>query len=409
MTPQHLIPYNPTPPKNEQTFHHFARLPLELRLYVWELALPCERFLKVRLERRNPIVSHPQETSTAAGKSTNAESRDSIILLGRKLVPKLLNICKESRQAALHFYRVQLPCEYESDTTNDGLATATGNGTFYFNPEFDMLKIELSRRRESFLDFVLDLRARDPKNVGLLRLALDENDLGHGALRNIPLDECDLTSRCNFVKVLSSLEMVYFLSIERAGRMYIGLIGGIPTMNDWEMRRSLPVEGAVPKFQRLASDPRNIEEDLKKVYLGTFEPRKMVIRWKKLLQKYDIKPQPGVQYRLMTALELRPTYEQIIDQDSALNYLLREDKEWEEEVTKWQLRLPKAKIERETPEFLQGVPKTAIGFWLFPIESLGEMPPDHLSLEESLQFVNAAKRVADMTNYRPELGVLDLH
>lgn len=402
---QHLQSYKPEQTRNDQPFHHFVRLPQELRLYIWEISLPCERLLGVRLVLND---SQPRGDAVNAGEGSSACNEDKIIVSGRKVVPKLLNICKESRSAALKFYRVQLPCDYESNNTRGNSGKATGTGTFYFNPEFDIIKIRSSRRKRSFVDFVLALRSHDSKNVGLLNLAMDINDLGCDALRDAPLDGLDPAPRDDFTQTLSALKQVFFMSIEGAGRMYLGPLHGIPGMNDWEMLRSMPIKGSVPRFQRIKSDPRKIEEDLKKVYLGTFEPRKMIVRWRKILKKYSVNTQPGVQYRFLLACEPRPKETEIIDQKSAAEYILHEDKTFQDGVERWEKRLKNKKIPRETPEFLQTVPKTAIGFWLFPIQALGGLPPENLSLEESEQHISRSKSVVDMTDFRPELGLLDL-
>lgn len=406
-----MEPHNPKPQIDERSFHHFARLPQEIRLYIWELALPCERFIKLRLGGPSPSGSLPHQALAAAEAENGDERRDRIIVYGRKIVPKLLHVCRESKSAALKFYRIRIPCGYISNSHGDERAEPEGSDMLYFNPEFDILKIRPSRRRESLVDFLCLLRDRDPKGIGLLNLAIDANDFGSDAWRHLDLRKLNSDARSIFLSTLSCLRQVLFMSVEAAGRMYLGLLQGIPGMEDYEMRRSLPIEGSVARFERLQSDPRNIEPELDKVFVGIINPRTLYLRWKLLLRTFGVRSRPDVQHRLLLACEPRPQTTQIVDQQSAREYILKEDKDWKDGLERHRKRMPKMNIQDGTPEYLQTVPKTAIGFWMFPIEALGplpDLPSGEVGLADA-QFETVSNRsIVDMRESRPELALLDL-
>ncbi|RKF54954.1 hypothetical protein GcC1_207010 [Golovinomyces cichoracearum] len=87
--------------KQLDSFHLFSRLPIELRLSIYTLALP-RRILTVRYN----ASSHKFTSPTAA--------------------PALFSVCSESRQVAVKNYTLSF-------------GTTTSNPKIYFNPELDTL------------------------------------------------------------------------------------------------------------------------------------------------------------------------------------------------------------------------------------------------------------------------------
>ncbi|KAL6361113.1 hypothetical protein LRP88_04575 [Fusarium phalaenopsidis] len=173
--------------KATDSFHHFNRLPPEVRQIIWGFELNHERLLHVE--------AHPQ-----ADEDDN-ERPYKIILTECQPISKLALVCSESRAVTHRFYRVQLPCLYRWRGKQDA------KGTLYFNPELDTLEI----RGRFFANFVEDLWVQDPRNVGLINLALSKENL------IVPLDRA---MDYSLERVLSRLERVVFLYRGGLERMF---------------------------------------------------------------------------------------------------------------------------------------------------------------------------------------------
>lgn len=383
-------------------FHAFNRLPSEVRLYIWEMALPRERFLRIRLSPSScsSQVSQSVVASTDRKDSKKADGKYQVTVEGSKLVPKILHVCQEARYASLKFYRVQVPCHYES-------GDKSAKGVFYMNPEFDILKVHAGRNKDNFIRFIKDLQVIDPSKKGLTNLALDNNDMN--CIRSCELDEMDVTSRQSFIDTLSNLRQVFFLCLETTGRMFLGPLNGVMAIKGWEMHRSRPILGSVPSFRRLDRDPRSIEKDLARVFMGTFDPRQMFFSWKRLLQQCEIKQTTDIRYRFMVSCSPEGPHASIVDRQSAERAIEYEDEQWRKGLDMWEQTL--GKVDRETQAELEEAPQPAVGFWLFPLEALGSLPGEDQKVEDAdaeAETIFKPKRVEDLSNYHPELGLFDL-
>ncbi|KAJ3549495.1 hypothetical protein NM208_g473 [Fusarium decemcellulare] len=160
------------------TFPQFPRLPREIRLMIWELSLHRKRILHVDLTLLRPL---PEPWKWAP------------ILWQQNMISKFFRVNSESRYAALRFYRVHLPCEYQCN------GRVEKNATFYFNPELDIIQIT---GWKMFGWFAHSLWVNDPRHVGLINLKLtsyDYLDVKHDQT-NMPL----------LRQVVSRLERVIF-------------------------------------------------------------------------------------------------------------------------------------------------------------------------------------------------------
>ncbi|KAH7327388.1 hypothetical protein BKA65DRAFT_510496 [Rhexocercosporidium sp. MPI-PUGE-AT-0058] len=102
-----------------RTFTCFPLLPTEIRLRIWQYTLQQPRLLPIR-------TSYDLETKV-------------LIFHCSQLPPRLLSICRESRDEALHFYI---------------LVHGGGNSSFYFNSQTDTVSL---RRPDVWLEIIKSL------------------------------------------------------------------------------------------------------------------------------------------------------------------------------------------------------------------------------------------------------------
>ncbi|KAJ2991024.1 hypothetical protein NUW58_g2675 [Xylaria curta] len=404
---RHLRIINPAH-RGSRSFPSFELLPTELRLDIWQLSLQRPRFINIELSPKKHCGEQLQEeqspygTHNSLGKVVSG-THYCITANGSQLLSKLLRVSSEARQAALGFYRVHLACHFE-------LGDRQGHGTLFLNPEYDILHIQPGRDIYHFADFIHDLRAHDPLDVGLLNLALDHNCIAN--LPNIDFSNL-LASQAAFADTLANLRQVYFLCLENAGRIYLGPRGGIHTVTGFEFHRSRPIMSTIPTFDRVARDPRDgMDRDLSRVFVGTFDPRQMPCRWHLLLGAWQIRhPHQGPEYRFLVANgwgsgRMAKKAKNISDRDSAAEWLQQEEERWiagQERHAASILRRG-GKLPVESPEELERVPRPAIGFWLFPIEALGPIPGSDALLNPHDNGSSwESKRVVDMRHHWPEL------
>lgn len=119
------------------------------------------------------LNNHRRQTATQAGKnpeSTRNGERYYTILYRSDLLSKLLRVNRESREEALMFFRVHIPCRFSA--TRKG---RTAHGTLHINPEWDFLHISAEwPAKNTLISTLYHLKTmHDPRHVGLLNLAVD--------------------------------------------------------------------------------------------------------------------------------------------------------------------------------------------------------------------------------------------
>ncbi|RDW74231.1 hypothetical protein BP5796_07673 [Coleophoma crateriformis] len=77
----------PTP-----TFHWFSRLPIEIRLKIWALAMPGPRIVTIRIKSRDGVTIDATEPTTDSSQPDGREE-----LRSAPSAPALLHVCRESR------------------------------------------------------------------------------------------------------------------------------------------------------------------------------------------------------------------------------------------------------------------------------------------------------------------------
>lgn len=390
-------------PHHEDSFHPFPSLPKELRLQIWEDVIPQERMIRISLAphrgRRYDLASAAPryQRRNHLNKPISGE-RYRAVVHGRHLNSKYLRVNSEARSVALAFYRVQVPV-YMTGPTH------TERSVLYFNPEHDFLHIWADAPvKDTLIDFLWDLRAYDPRGVGLRKLGVDlegfcANDLQY-------LRKCDLLlirQRTVLVETLSQLSDVWFINLQASSTS-----GWKPQQrmsfhhtSRCHFRNNGPVLGDVPIFQRLGVDCRSgVEDELEKVYMGDVDPREVLFRWRRLLRTW------GVEYEISGQVDYR-----LFVGNVPLDFPKQQQSV---ELAEVQLAMEVATLEKNTAgdqivEDLEYLPKYAgssatqrpgnTGFWLFPLEAVGELGEGERLAD--MDFL--PRRVLDMRNHRPEL------
>lgn len=276
-------------------------------------------------------------------------------------------------------------------------------GILYLHPELDVLHLSPGNSSSHFVDFLTTIRTQDPRGVGLTNLAMHNNNINQ--LTGMDISTLDSIQKTSLKTSITNLRSLFFLSLESAGRMHTGPRNGIHHIRRYEMHRSRPVFSLTPSFERVGRDPRSIHRDLKKVFVGTFDPRGMIYKWLRLLDEWDVGSRINIQYQFLVSCSPGGSSNPgvIFDRDSAAQWLVDEDDRWRERqrrdahlITRRGGRVP---VER--PEELEQAPRPAVGFWLFSVEALGPMP-DHPRYDSHARSFKA-KRVLDMSEHWPEL------
>ena len=407
MTSQpHLRTLNSSQPNHdeESKFSLFPLLPKELRLKIWRQTLQRGRIIQLYLNNQRG------QTATQAGEnpeSTRNGERYFTIVYGSHLLSKLLRVNRESREEALKFFRVHIPCSFRA--TRKG---PTGYGALHINPEWDFLHISAEwPAKDTLVSFLYHLKTiHDPRHIGLLNLAGDGNGLNGNGLHELLLSDLDSEVRSAFVETLTQLREVWFVSTPRAGRQIVGPLSGLPTCETM-FNRSLPIMTVVPMFERLHRDPRAIAQDLKAL-TGLAGLRDVIQLWLQLLKKWRVVPL-GIDYRFLLAFDPTLAGDPISDRTSAQTWLQKEDDRWNGRApddgflkgkeVKWPVG---AENEKYINEDMEKAVRPAFGFWLFPVEALG--PIDEEGFCKDQLYRPRGKAFLDMTEYWPELAMTSL-
>lgn len=381
---------------NVQVFHPFPSLPKELRLQIWEDVVPQERMIRISLQPHN---GRRYELAAAAPRYLQRNhlhkpisgGRYRAVVRGRQLNSKFLRVNSEARSVALGFYRIHIPVYLTG-------STYTERSVLYLNPEHDLLHIWADAPvKDTLIDFLWDLKAYDPKGVGLRKLGIDlegfcANDLQYLRKSDLLL----IRQRTALVETLSHLSDVWFINLQAAS-------SGMKLQNKVHTSRchfvnSGPILGDVPIIRRLGIDVRSgVEDELEQVYMGEVDPREVLFRWRRLLRTWGIEFEAGqVDYRLFVGNvplafpSCQPS--KLAETRQAMELLSLGQ---EKSGSPGESLAPRNTIEQvDTPK------EAAVkGFWLFPVEAVGE-----LGEGERLADMNfLPRRVLDMRNHRPEL------
>lgn len=387
--------FNPNSSKNpnfECTFTCFSHLPTELRLLIWHFSLCHYRLLKIALDFT--LAPHPlPPLYQSKNRLGNIISNYGYVteVRGNKIYSKLLRVNKESRGAALNFYRVHFGCELKSRVLDaDGYPLCIPM-TFYVNPEYDIIHLKYVHKTNPPGDFLHDLKANDPKGIGLLNLALDHENI-------IPFlwSHPEGYARDAMAATLAQLRRVILIARLLDGRRSFSGYTFNRKPRKWQFHHSMPILSETTSFDLVGPDPRPIASDLQHIMTvskwnvgGVWIPPGFT-EFLTILEGFrvnKIQAQVLISTRRHFNLYLDPEPE-IDDLDSAEEYLRKELSPNCGSWDAWYNGRPC--IGEFTPP---DVP-AAFGMWLFPVEAFYTLPEGDLF---------------DLKQFWPELALSHLH
>jgi hypothetical protein len=378
MSQPYMEIYNPVGSLSNETgpsFHVFPQFPTELRLKIWRHALERPRIIKIFLTAPDDGPRPHQDYDPRIGAVQH--------------MSKLFRVTRESREAALSFYRVHIP--YNRLGSYDRFGNIKEYPcTLYFNPEYDYLQISarmmMHHTTNWFADFLHDLKnVYDPRQVGLLNLIYDY-------LLQVDYNKYHALTAQRQKAISDTIAQLQEVLIY-GGRSHYDS----HPQPELFINRSFPVSPISPTFDRLSRDPRPIEQDLKRVPLHS-DPRIIYNLWRHLLRLWGIEPAEQTSYKYLYGTTNRHSVDihdhgnaqvEVYDRDSAKIFLEKEDHAWKH---------PPGRESRFDAEDLETAVKPAFGFWIFPIEAFGPLNKD-----ENLDREMHSSGIWDMSAFWPEL------
>lgn len=386
------------PAPDDRTFPLFSSLPKELRLQIWEEATPRERLVHVIICWRHDENGESDTPVRYLKKNHlgNPISGSGYMLFSKdgRLDHPLLCVNREARKVVLDFYRIHIPAFCDGEKM-----------TLRINPEHDVLQIIAEEPvKRTLIDFLWDLKAYDPKGVGLLKLATSNMEFCSNDLQYLKRSDLLLIrQRQALVKTLSQLQEVWFINVEPGRNLYQRSTDGSETI--------VPYGINMGGYESVGPDAREgAALELERVYMGSVDPRELIWRWRRLLHTWGIHhPDGQVRYRLMVAQQQypwkdEPTVRGLSRIMKALN--LRDRDRDRDRFDKDKIFRPGAceagcglSPDQVSPEECAATKTAAIGFWSFPIEAVGEIGEGKRLREMDYE----PNRILDMRSHWPEL------
>ena len=379
--PPHLEPfvYNNDHYNGPELFTCFPLLPKELRLQIWRYILPRQRLIRIWLDQE------PKATPGRA-EQVSKDAKYYAAVDGYQVIPKFFRIDSESREEALRFYRVRIPCLLKRKDGDKQLSP----GILYFNPEYDFLWFNVIWDcSKPIVEFLLYLKFElDPRKIGIRNLAVDSRTIN--SFYCIKLDDRDPEVAASFRELIAQLHEIFLMEPSRIGRHNFAEHSGY-SFPGHKFNRAFPTMARALVFERLSRDPRPVSEYLKQIYVNGNGPEHIRECWGDGLRRTWIST-PDVQYRYLLSFapfgdiqDFSMGESDITDFESARTWLDKEDE-----------------IRRKEPddtvrnEDLEGAVRSVFGFWLFPIRSEIQCLDEH------------HEEVRNMTDCWPELGLSTL-
>lgn len=139
------------------------------------------------------IYPNPHGADDSGENGTPVQLRYRVAVLGYHILSKLLSVNHEARRVAVTFYRVRIPFTFTRAPLKQALRAVTTVPqevhVLPFNPEYDVLQVSVFFWPDGSTvgGFLLDLKALDPRGIGLRKLVLDVDDWpSHGEGPNRP-------------------------------------------------------------------------------------------------------------------------------------------------------------------------------------------------------------------------------
>ena len=181
-------------------------------------------------------------------------------------------------------------------------------------------------------------------------------------------------------------------------------------MQGAHFNHSYPIHSTNEVFQVLDSDPRSIDVDLDRISLG-IDPRWMLHQWQEMERRFKIQYEQRPEFKYLITASTHDM--QIRTRDDAEHFLKYEEEAWLRWFDEGSF-VRKCGIENpETDESRRTAPLSAVGFWLFDLDALGDVPRPlqrlHGTSEEGWDNIMwDIKMMVNLRNHRPRLGVFRL-
>ncbi|KAF4998708.1 hypothetical protein FGRMN_3034 [Fusarium graminum] len=402
------------------SFPQFVNLPAEIRCMIWNFAMAYNRLINVELHQqtgRKKALKYLNGISEDLKRLFNDNTNDyGIPYFHGSAMSALFQITSESRREAEKFYRVKI------------LGTAYGNyersvnGILYLCPELDMVHISAaSSPFGGVMEFAQNVLINDPKGIGLINIGIPA-DVSADDAKSVANETSFQLEHLS--EVIGRFEKVVFVQVTAPHQLYKQLCNASTPIA--KLHRPTPVAGQATCYDILDTDPRPIQDELKRLYLGSVDPRRGLGAWNLFLEILQAKildenihdrnnhnwnfHNHNITYHLMlyysehhASYTLDEAPEQIRGGQACVG---------EESVTYGcDVQKRSSGCDLMTKEVLGTIqernkmPQLAIGFWLFPIESIGSLASNMpWSIVVKLQY----DRVENMTKYPPQLCLFHL-
>ncbi|RBQ70435.1 hypothetical protein FVER14953_12248 [Fusarium verticillioides] len=366
--------------KPTDKFTLFSKLPVEMRLEIWEDALSHYRHIKVIVsdENRWEFSVWNCHYERVDFQVDDVEGQPYTVFVKKNTAyHPLLHTTSESRDVAKKFYRVQLPCRRLGP---DGGSL----GTLFLCPELDTIHLETDPLSlQHFEKFAQTIFAADKLNVGLVNLALD-CELRHSESEFRISDN----ERLLFIEAIRRLEVLTFVGFAPNKCTQLLLYGSdLRVINKSPYLMDKLVESDEYDKGYFKYKSGFYDNELTAVHIGNEDPRRGYYSFCNLLQLLDIpKGVYTAKEQFMLTHNYEPHYVCINGDLDECRYALAYD-------------------QREYREYSQEPP--AIGFWLFPLSAIGPFYLDDIHPfwglpQDPEEDIEVKDRVVDLSDCDPK-------
>ncbi len=177
-------------------------------------------------------------------------------------------------------------------------------------------------------------------------------------------------------------------------------------MAEVRYNRSYPMDSLVEAFDLIDVDPRSIDTDLRQVSIGC-DPRAQICLWEEMETNFEIHRSKPPEYRLLiTSSSWGDRIRSVLNREQAVRFLQSEELYWHSLWEHGELFDRWGFVNPDTQEALEEASQPVVGFWIVPMKAFGEIPRGPQGNYQVMK--RKTKVVADLTKYRPQLGVFRL-
>lgn len=289
------------------------------------------------------IYANPHGADDSGENGTPVQLRYRVAVLGYRILSKLLSVNHEARRVAVTFYRVRIPCTFTLAPLKQVLRAVTTVPeevhNLPFNPEYDVLQVSVFFWPDDSTVgvFLLDLKALDPRAIGLRELALDVDDWpSHGEGPNRPPSPSTTNTNTRATalrRLFSGLDEILFTTTVSLGRV---LVPARPRRDNSQreilfLNRAMPVCAHTPAFTRISRNSRPVieREDLRRVFTRDTGPdlHAQALAGRALLAYLGAQSEDLRAVRMSWLLAFSPSKE-IYSREKAEEFMRAEEARW---------------------------------------------------------------------------------